>query len=331
MRKISDSNLLKSIYICKWYTFTCLILFLAFFSAIRYFGDGPDYYEYEKLFIYNNFSRDSLEPAYEVIRNINDIVNPNSVLLVFFFSALAAMLMKISAFTKITKHPIRVSIYCLLSLYFIHEYTQIRAAVSIGIFLLSIPDIYSNKPKRYFFKMILASCFHYSAIMMLPCWIYIHFFKKNKYYIIIPVIGLIIALLFGTNKELMKLIFIIEELLGLNKSGNVSDFIKPYNLKYLVSLFSLYIIYRILPENDKKNGYLFRIYSFALCCFYYILPAQLPVMAVRFAEFYTPVLFIVFINCYYYIHNKTKRYIYLTFFHGYILLYLYASLKTTLL
>lgn len=331
MEKQKKVEYLKLIYICKWYIFICFLLFMAFFSAIRFFGEGPDYSEYERLFIYNNYSRDSLEPAYEVIRKINDIISPNSIFWVFFFSALTAMILKIKAFSLITKHPIRATIYCLLSLFFIHEYTQIRAAVAIGIFLLSISDIYANRPKRYFFKMCIAVCFHYSAIMMLPCWIYIHFFKKNKYYLIIPVIGFIIALLFGKNEELMRLIFIVEDMLGLNKSGNVSDFIKPYNLKYLVSLFGLYIIYRILPENDKKNTYLFRIYSFGLCCFYFILPAQLPVMAVRFAEFYTPVLFIVVINCYYYIYDKTKRFIYISYFHGYILLYLYASLNTTLL
>lgn len=331
MKKQRKVEYFKLIYICKWYTFSCILLIMAFFSAIRFFGDGPDYYEYKRLFLYDITSRGSLEPAYEVIRKINDIISPESVFWVFLFSALAAMILKIKAFTKITKYPIRVTIYCLLSLYFIHEYTQIRAAVSIGIFLLSIRDIYSNRPKRYFFKMILASCFHYSAIMMLPCWIYIHLFKKKKYYIITPIIGFFIALIFGANKELMRLIFIVEEFLDLNKSGNVSDFIKPYNLKYLISLFTLYIIYRIVPENDKKNIYLFRIYSFALCCFYFILPAQLPVMAVRFAEFYTPVLFIVYINCYYYIHTKTKRFLYITFLHGYVLLYLYASLNTTLL
>lgn len=329
MKSLKIYKVKEQLFICQWYTFFCVVVLLALFSAIRFWGEGPDFYEYERLFIYH--SENSLEPAYKVLKKINHFVCPKSVFFIFFFSALVAMLLKIRAFMKMTKYPIRVTIYCLLSLYLIHEYTQIRAAVAIGIFLLSISDIYSKKTGRYFFKMFLAFCFHYSAIMMLPCWIYIHLSKKNIYYVLFPVIGFIIALAFGQNKELMKIIYFVEESLGFNKSGNISDYIKPYNLKYLISLFTLFLIYKLLPKNNIKDTYLFRIYSFGLSCFYFILPAQLPVMAVRFAEFYTPALFVVFTNCIYNQHNKFKRFFYLTYFHGYILLYLYASFNTTLL
>ena len=129
-------------------------------------------------------------------------------------------------------------------------------------------------------------------------------------------------------KELANLIYMIQEFIGLNKSGNVSDFIKPYNLKYLTSLLFLFLTYKILPEDNKREIVLFRIYSFGLCCFYYILPAQLPVIAVRLAEYYTPAFFIVFTNC---ANNQNgyKRYCLFFLLMIYTILYCYAALKTT--
>lgn len=322
------SNIETKIILFKWSTVIILIFLLAITSATQFFGIGPDFREYEYLFIKQGYVRDSVEPAYLIIRTLNDILYPNSVYFIFIFSVVLSISLKIKAFNKLSERPITALFYCLTALFFIHEYTQIRAAVSIGIFLNAIPDIIKNNKLKFTIKLFCATLFHYSAIIMIFCWIYVRLFNKNIVYIFIPFVGFMIAMFIGSMKELANLIYMVQEFIGLNKSGNVSDFIKPYNLKYLTSLLFLFLTYKILPEDNKREIVLFRIYSFGLCCFYYILPAQLPVIAVRLAEYYTPAFFIVFTNC---ANNQNgyKRYCLFFLLMIYTILYCYAALKTT--
>ncbi|WP_455673671.1 EpsG family protein [Phocaeicola sp.] len=322
-------NLRMALIACKWSCLAYFILFMAIVSSARLLGIGPDYTEYIDIFIYKGYVRPAIEPAYEVVRKINDMISPRSLFLIYMFSVLLSQLLKLKAFISLSQYPIRVFIYSLLALYLIHEYTQIRAAVSIGVFLIAIPDLIAGKSKKYIFKIFVASCFHYSAIIALLGLLYVRLFKRNIIYLILPFLGFILALSLGAIEELTQYIYLVQEFIGLNKSGNESDFIKPSNLKYLMSLLSLFVVYKMLPLDDYKNAILFRFYSFGLCCFYYILPAQLPVIAVRLAEFYTPTLFIVYTNCVFLIGNKCKRLLLLVAFDIFVLFYCYASLKTT--
>lgn len=321
-------NIETKIALFKWTIIIVLITLLAMASASQFFGIGPDFKEYQYLFIKQGYVRDSVEPAYLILRSINDLLCPNSVYYIFIISVILSITLKIKAFKKLSDTPLVILFYCLIALFFIHEYTQIRAAVSIGIFLNAIPDIIENNKVKFFIKLIIATLFHYSAIIMIFCWIYVRLFRRNTIYILIPAIGFILAMSFGSMKELAQFIYIAQEFLGLNKSGNVSDFIKPYNLKYLASLSFLFLTYLILPKNQKRETVLFRIYSFGLCCFYYILPAQLPVIAVRLAEYYTPTLFIVYTNCAY-SQIGYKRYLLFFLLIIFTMLYCYAALKTT--
>jgi len=61
--------------------------------------------------------------------------------------------------------------------YFFFSHSAVRQSISIAIFLYSIQFIYMHNFKKYFFWILIATGFHFSAIVLLP----IYFFEKIKY------------------------------------------------------------------------------------------------------------------------------------------------------
>lgn len=102
----------------------------------------------------NNDISISIEPTFEIISyltNFNERI-------VFFIYALAVSI-KFLAIRQISKFPF-LSIFTYISLYFVLlEMTQIRAGVAIGIFLLSIKDIYNRNLINFSLKIIAATLF----------------------------------------------------------------------------------------------------------------------------------------------------------------------------
>lgn len=143
-----------------------LCLYIILFVGLR---DGDKVWDYS---VYQDMydKKDILvEPTFLAIRYLcKQVLNGTIVLLMIIYAMIAISLKFIAIYKYSTSFFLSILIW-LGNLFFIQDFTQIRAAVSISIFLLSIDSLYNHK-KEYFLYFFIALLFHTSSLLMLPLW-----------------------------------------------------------------------------------------------------------------------------------------------------------------
>lgn len=293
-----------------------LIFLFAFFTAFQFFGKSNDYIGYYYIFVRPEKGnvRDKTEPFFMLLRLFNDVLFNSALFPVYLVSALIALNLKWKAVKKLaTSHAVIVFFVETLCFFWIHEYTQIRAACAIGIFLFSLTDLINKNYRKYIVKAVVALLFHYSSFTMFVFYYFVRFCKTKKSVMLFPVCGFLFAVLVSQvlGSQLREMIYVIERLSGLNKSGTVSDFMSPFNAKYLMILVGFLLCAFFVREDDVRNFTLCKAVSFGLCIYYWLNPAGLPVISVRLAEFYTSAFVLCFFNCARFIPIKEKAVAYM--------------------
>lgn len=312
----------------------CLFLFysfsLAVVSGFQVYGKSPDYVGYEQIFG-KYLERPNTEPVFSCFRYLNDRLFDSSLISVFFFFSLFSLHCKLIVIYELTEN-----IFCFLfslfyyfiTFFLIHEYTQIRAASAIAIYFLALLDLKNNKIFQFYVKAAVAVLFHYSAIFMFVFPFFIKIFYTRKRLLVVMIVGIVFAFICDTlfQQKLQIYILFVEKSLHFNKSGNISNFIKPWNLKYAVLTLVCIFILRF-TKLDKKNFILMQSCVFGICFFYYLNPVQLPVISVRLAEFYTSVIVVLFVNSMW-VYRFREKTILLILIGVFFILYSKATLGT---
>lgn len=321
--------------IITYVIFLYICLFFIISAIFQLFGLSLDYFGYQDIFTYERRTiRKTTEPVFLFLRFLNDIFFGSKMLPIFIFTTLFSFLVKWKAFRKITgkNDPYILFVCHTICFFWIQEYTQIRVSCAIAIFLCSIQDLVNNNNKKYLVKAFIATLFHYSAFTMFVFFLYVKLFRRKYFYILFPIMGFIFANVCSSiiGNKIQGYIHFVEQLIGLNKSGNISNFMSPFNAKYLL-LLSTFIINGIsTPQGDYINSNLMKAMSFGLCFYYWLNPAGLPVISVRLAEFYTSVFVL-----YFFLNIKNLRIKEKIFYYIWVLivviLYFVASLRTAIL
>jgi len=308
-----------------FFLFIIISIVLIFISSFRPIGIDRDSLSYKKLIDSyinkGNISLRSKEPTFWLFVNISDLIFYNKVFGVLLFYSILGVGVKIYSIYKLSLRPF-LSIVVYICLYFIlHEMTQIRVGVASGIFLLSIIDIANKNPRKFLLKLILATLFHYSAIIMAPFYFLNKSKIKLKYYLYLPIIGLVLSLFPHLIRFFLEIIinyfptFISYKLntyLGLINSG-VHNQINIFNLYYL----SLFLIYYFVLINYKKfksqYDYIYiKILGWLLFLFYSF--SFLPILSFRISEFLGLVLIILLPNSIYIFKQKILIYVGIIFY-----------------
>jgi hypothetical protein len=240
------------------------------------------------------------EPAYWLIKWFNEVLFHGNIHSFFLIFALLGVSIKFLAIKKLSKLPF-ISVIAYLSMFFVlHEMTQIRAGIAAGIFLLSIPDIYNRNFIKFIKKALLASLFHYSAIIMVPLY-FLNPRKISVIYFLLPISGLLFAY-FNLSKMLLTnfvgilpefLAYKVRIYLSLLELGEHSE-INILNIHYSFLLIVLYFGLFCGVTNRLKSPYdiLFvKILSIMLFTLYFLSPV--PVFAFRISEFLGVILIIL--------------------------------------
>ena len=136
----------------------------------------------------------------------------------------------------------------------LHEYTQIRAAVAVGIFLTSVGDLAKGNLYRYMLKVLIAIAFHWSSIILIPLYFVIRKFSLNKHILVLLIIMLfaLVANLLGL--DLLKPVHLfLSSQEGVNPFGPVKEF-KVFNLLSLSQLLIVLVCFSL--HIFKKNKFL---------------------------------------------------------------------------
>lgn len=191
-----------------------------------------------------------------------------------------------------------------------------------------------NNSYKYQLKLLLYVAFIYFCLIMIFSSVFQTFGWSRDYIGYKKIftfeygLALLSKSLFGSNVR--DFIYAAQAMIGLNKSGNVSDFMSPLNAKYLILLISFVINAFVTPKTDSVNTVLMKVMAFGLCFYYWLLPINLPVISVRLAEFYTSVFVLYFFLNVRNFKFKEKKIIQL-YDMVVVLLYSIASIRTSIL
>lgn len=279
--------------------FGVLVPLFAVFSSARFFGRGADYNGYLAIF----YGDDSTEPAFRLLKSVNAFITGGAETLafVYFVASFVGLWLK-GALYKRYSCGFLLSVFLYVStVYFLHEYTQIRAAVALGICYLSVEEINKGRFPRFAVRILFAMCFHYSSVVMFAVYFYCHLFKKPKRYIQflwLSFIGCIALYAFLDGESLCGYFgaAFYERFFSLGKQGHISvDALPVFNIGYIfISVAST--IYYVTYKGFRRKNIDFTIFQLATLSpiMYFLLSnVGFPVIAYRFSEFFIPFVFIV--------------------------------------
>lgn len=213
-----------------------------------------------------------------------------------------AMLLIYKFILKFTEYPLIILLYC-FSYFLLEMFMEpiLRQLLSMAIFYNALEDFLDKKYKRYFFKIILATLFHISAIILLL----MYFIPKKK--IEIKYILLLFLLAIDMVKKIeIFLIFLSSYIPIFTKyiyyfTSKDYGFENNINTIFIIKLIISIFIGIFVEKNKKylkiknKNKFNFILNLFWLNEFIFILKRQMPIflrIQMYFEIFY--IIFLVF-------------------------------------
>ncbi len=297
---------MKIIYISKKHFldyilfFFILAIFFALASSFRMFGKGADYNGYLAIF----YGEESTEPAFRILKVLNQFITREQVTLCFVYivCAFVGLYLKGSLYIQYSNNFLLSIFLYLPTIYFLHEYTQIRAAIGLGICYLSVDEINKRQFKRFLVRVLFAMCFHYSSIIMIPVYFYCNLFKKQKRYIQILWISFISCVLLSKflhgqsvliflGSSFYSKLFFLEKLGALQNMNGFSVFNVCYFLILILNTI-YYALYHGFLRQDSDFT-IFQLSSLSAIMFYVFFNLGFHVVTFRLSEFFIPFLFIV--------------------------------------
>lgn len=230
----------------------------------------------------------------------------------FFLYAIAGTALNLSVFRKLSKVPL-LCILVYYSYYFmLHEMTQIRAGVALGICYLAIPYIKAKKFLLFATHVAGATLFHFSAIMfMVVYWLDASSINRRHWFMAV-IISIVIGFLGSTmesslTQTLNLLVFYIDKLtLYID-----NDKIPFFSTKFLFSIFTVFLFLTYADKIALKNPYsiiVIKIYSLSVIT--YALFFVLPPVAYRISDIFGSVFPIVCSYIYAIVPSKLISYLF---------------------
>lgn len=272
-------------------------IFLSYAASSRLFGIGPDYLAYVTIFGENT---EKTEPAFMLLRRINQFFFKNNINVLFFAVAYIALILKLQFYMRYSKnHMLSIFIYC-FTIFFLHEYTQIRAALATGICFLTFDDIKNRNFKKFLPKILFAILFHYSSVLMIFAYFYCGIFKRPRTYLrllwLMFILGTIISILLR-GQTLFSLI-VPPDFLFLCNVGDLKSIndCNWYNMFYLLILFGntlYYKLYNGFKNSSSKDILVYKLSILSPLLYYFCMNFGFHVLTYRFSEFFVPYFFLV--------------------------------------
>ena len=256
MKEYIESELDKRNFMLNASKALVLVLVFVVFviTAFRMLGLDPDNEAYRHL-IQQNISDDTkfYELTFLFLRELNRALFDDP-LFVFFIYALLAFSVKIYVFIVYSKAPLLSFVIFICGFVLLHEYTQIRAAVAVGVFLTSVDDLDKGNLCRYMLKVLIASAFHWSSIILIPLYFIVNKLSLNKHIFVLLMIVFFALFVVVLGIDLLKPVHLfLSSREGVNPFGPVKEF-KIFNLLSLSQLMIVLVCFGL--HKYKNNNYL---------------------------------------------------------------------------
>ena len=242
-----------------------LILLTGFRGPVD--GDYLNYKDiYEKIKLSSGDNQNIIEPGYFLLNYfiINLELGFQFVLLIM---AIFTIVPKLVALYNISENfPLSLLSYY-STVFFVFDFTQIRQAFAITLFIVSIKFIKDKKFIIYFLLILAATLFHFSALILMPCYfLFNRVYRHSVLYVIIAACAIIS--LFSIKINFLDLFS------GYNipnewVAGKLNYYIQADSVSYtsIKQVFLALIFIRIGKKVSVKNAYaniLLNIYVFGI-------------------------------------------------------------------
>jgi len=205
------------------------------------------------------------EPTFWIINEINKVLFGGSEQTFFLIFAIIGVSLKLYVIRQYSVTPI-LSLLTYVSMFFIlQEMTQIRAGVAIGFVFLALHDLERKRNISFVTKILIATLFHYSAIVMFM----LYFLSRNKinsfFYFSLPLVGLFFSYTNVMLEIMYQSVSILPDFLSakihiylsLMEQGKIKQ-VNPVNIGNLFLLCIYYLNLYIATNKQNfevKEGY----------------------------------------------------------------------------
>ncbi|WP_165942965.1 MULTISPECIES: EpsG family protein [Marinomonas] len=286
-----------------------LAVFVSLFSALQSINVSADrevYFSFFRYFSYSSNENTSLkiEPFfYFLFTTFNKSMEFK--VFAFFLVCFLGMMTKFILFYKYSSH-IGLSVILFLSyLFLLQDMNQIRVGFAIGFMYLAMLSYFNGMIFRWFLLSVLATCLHYSSVIVFlsPFFIFKNVTQK-RLMVILFLIGVfsIFWVYLGFSIKMMEFLAIIDPTGKLNWYLNRSDIyeINPIKrlLPHFLFLIPIIIKYDLLQSKYYHTKFFVQLYLLYVITFLILSPV--PVLAYRISDiflfssvFVLPSLFLV--------------------------------------
>ena len=231
------------------------------------------------------------EPTFWLINAISQRSPFPAITTFFLLYALLGVFVKTAAILKLSPRPL-LSLYLYITLYFVsHEFTQIRTGIAAGIYLFALHSLSKGNRGDFLFRLFVATCFHYSAVMGLVMLVSQRFSRSSFRLFALPLIGIALSqILTAENIELLGTyvlpgpiqgrLFLYLELLSDDRFTQI-NLLNPVTTSFLVLYWLL--VLKIPVTARVFDRYLLLSFGVGLASFY--AASVIPVVAFRTMEF----------------------------------------------
>lgn len=311
LERFKDINLKVIFYIC-------LVFILVMFAGLR--GNvEPDYLNYFDIFKSAGMNVNvNVEPAFFYFNKILNYFRM-SFQWVIFLIAFFSITLKINfLFKNSPNFTFSILIYY-CSMFFLYDFIAIRQALSMAIFMISIPFIIDRKFFHYAALISIASMIHLSALVLIPLYFFIHYsYNKVLFYFV-----LLLTTSVSVLKVDIQLVSLLLSYFGLpDFASNKLDVYTQEDVFAALSVRQLllgFVFVFFLSKNDNKIiQVLLNIYIFGIVIG--TLFNEVPQMSFRLKSYFlwTECVLVVFYIC-----KIFKNYYLLRIFAYFVLAALY--------
>lgn len=210
----------------------CSLFFLLTILGILRFNVGTDFMRYYRYFIRDDFLAGRFEPGYSFLNLLTQKLwdNPQAIIIV------THLIIMILAYKSINKYSINKSLSAFLfvfGFFYFVSLNGIRQYIAVMIILYGHMYLYKNSKKKFVISVIIASLFHYSAVITLIMLSIKNFKIKKKH--IVTVYSLILVFNVFSNRIIPLIFDLINDIPFINKYSVYQAFLasdvssKPYD------------------------------------------------------------------------------------------------------
>lgn len=278
--------------------FLAVVLLLWCVVAFRPIGSDADSLTY--MFFYHDLGKEFIEISFVwIVALVHWLFD--DVRWLFIIYAVLSVFLHAEGIRRLSP-ALLLSVLLWLSHYFIiQDFTQIRVAVSTGLFLIGLSFLAERRRLVFFFFIAGAIFAHYSALAYLP----VLFFSNRKLglkgRIFLAGSILFMYVLYFAGVDLIFSLPIpylevkIDDYERLRDSGMLGDTINVFNVVFLLRIFVFFYIlvkYEYIVKYHTQITLLLKVYCCSLCSFLAL--SSLPIMAGRVSELFGIVEIVLF-------------------------------------